>query len=120
MRQTNLDAIIQSEVIQKEISRYHILMYVYGIQKDSVDEPICRAAMETQTWRIDLNGHKRREEGEGGTNGESSTETYTLPYVKQIANGNLLYDSRNSNQGSATTQSGGEEYGDFFLKKIQE
>ena len=24
-----------------------------------------------------------REEGEGGTNGESNMETYTLPYVKQ-------------------------------------
>ena len=31
----------------------------------------------------------------------------TLPYVKQIANGNLLYDSGNSNQGSVTPQRGG-------------
>ena len=30
---------------------------------------------------------------EGRTNGESSMEIYTLPYVKQIASGNLLYDS---------------------------
>ena len=30
-------------------------MYVYGIQKDSTDEPvICRAAMEMQTQRADL------------------------------------------------------------------
>ena len=29
-------------------------------------------------------------EGEGGTDGESSLETYTLPYVKQTASGNLL------------------------------
>ena len=36
-----------------------------------------------------------REEGEGGMNGESM-ETYTLPYVKEIANRNLLYDSGNS------------------------
>ena len=43
------------------------------------------------------------EEGEGETNGESSVEAYTLPYVKQIANGNLLYDSGTSNQGSVTT-----------------
>ena len=28
---------------------------------------------------------------------------HTLPYVKQLANGNLLYDSGNSNQGSVTT-----------------
>ena len=37
-------------------------------------------------------------EGESGMNGESSMETYTLPYVKQIANGNLLYDVGSSNQ----------------------
>ena len=35
--------------------------------------------------------------------GESSMETYTLPYVKWIATGNLLHDSRNSNRGSVTT-----------------
>ena len=37
-----------------------------------------------------------REEGEGETNGESSMETYTLPYVKQTVNGNSLYDPGNS------------------------
>ena len=40
-------------------------------------------------------------EGESGTNGESNTET--LPCVKYMTNGNLLYDSGNSNQGSITT-----------------
>ena len=44
-----------------------------------------------------------REEGEGETNGESSMETYTLPYVKEIANGSLLYDSGNLKRGSVTT-----------------
>ena len=42
------------------------------------------------------------EEGEGGMYGESNMETYTLPFVKQIANGSLLYDSGSSNQGSMT------------------
>ena len=42
------------------------------------------------------------EEGEGEMNGESSKEACTLPYVKQIAHGNLLYESGNSNQGSIT------------------
>jgi len=44
-----------------------------------------------------------REEGEDKMNGESRMEAYTLPSVKQIANGNLLYDSGNSNGGSLTT-----------------
>ena len=53
--------------------------------------------MDTEGW----------EEGEEGTKGESSTEIHALPYAKQIANGNLLYDSGNPNQGSVTTQRGG-------------
>ena len=36
-------------------------------------------------------------EGEGGTDWKSSPETYTLPYVKQIAGGNLLYEAGSSN-----------------------
>ena len=36
-------------------------------------------------------------EGEGGTNGETSMETYTLPYVKYIASGNSLYEAGRSN-----------------------
>ena len=38
-----------------------------------------------------------REYRRGNTNGKSSMETYTPPYVKQIASGNLLYDSGSSN-----------------------
>ena len=36
-------------------------------------------------------------EGEGWTNWERSMETYILPYVKQRASGNLLYEAENSN-----------------------
>ena len=43
------------------------------------------------------------EEVMGEMNGDCSTEAYTLPYAKQTANGNLLYDSGTSNQGSVTT-----------------
>ena len=43
------------------------------------------------------------EEDKGEMNGDCSTEAYTLPYAKQIANGNWLYDSGTSNQGSVTT-----------------
>ena len=54
MRWMNLELIIQSEVRQKEKNKYYILMHIYGIQKDGTDEPICRAAVETQTQRTDL------------------------------------------------------------------
>ena len=36
-------------------------------------------------------------------NGESSMEAYSRPYVTQIASGNLLCDSGNSNWGSIVT-----------------
>ena len=49
MRWMNLGPIIQSEVSQKEQNKYRILMYIYGIWKHGLDEPICRAARETQT-----------------------------------------------------------------------
>ena len=44
----------------------------------------------------------------GGVEGEGETQRvtwkFTVPYVKQIANGNLLYDSGNSNRASVTTR----------------
>ena len=49
MRWMNLQPIIQSEVSQKEKNKYHTLMKIYGIKKDGADEPICKAAVKTQT-----------------------------------------------------------------------
>ena len=54
MRWMNLEPIIWSEVSQKEKYKYQILMHIYGIQKEGIDEFICRAAMEKQTQRTDL------------------------------------------------------------------
>ena len=54
LRQMNIQPIIQNEVSKKERNKYCILMHIYEIQKDSTDELICRAAMETQTLRTDL------------------------------------------------------------------
>ena len=50
----NLEPIIQTEVSQKEKYKYRMLTHVCGIQRDGTDEPICRAARETQTQRTDL------------------------------------------------------------------
>ena len=74
---------------------------------------ICLPATEMQTQKADFwtqvaGGWGGWGEGKGKGNGESSLEAYTPPYVTQTANGNLLYGSGNSNQGSVTTQRGGE------------
>ena len=66
MRWVNLQPTTQSEVSQKEKNKYQILTHIYGIQEDGADEPIFRAAMETQNAEnrlVDTVG-----EGEGGVN----------------------------------------------------
>ena len=64
----NLEPVIQSEVSQKEKSKYHIQRHIYEIQKDGTDEIICRAAMETYGHGVG--------EGEGGLYGDSDMEAY--------------------------------------------
>ena len=53
-----------------------------------MDEPICRGGMEThiENGLVDTVG-----EGESGTNGESSTNIYTLSHVRRISGKKLLY-----------------------------
>ena len=75
--------------------------------------------METQTQRTDL---QTRDGSEGvcGTNGESSMK-HTLPYVKQIASGNLMCDKGSSTWCSVKTERGGmgwEIGGRFKREKI--
>ena len=61
-----------------------------------------QVAMETQTLGTDLwTQFSAGKERVGGT--ERVTWKHTLPYVKQTANRNLLYDSGNSNWGSIST-----------------
>ena len=106
LKTRNKTTVWPSNPSQKEKNKYCVLTHIYGIYKESNDEHICRAAMETQTETRLMDKGSRGVEGEGETNGEGSTEAYTLTYVKQVANGNLLYDSGNSNWGSAVTQRG--------------
>ena len=56
-------AVIQSEVSQKEKHQYSILTHIYGIQKDSNDNPVCETAKKTQMYRADF---LTLGEGEGG------------------------------------------------------
>ena len=63
MRWIKLEPIIQSEVSQKEKHQYSVLMYIYGIQKDGNDDPICETARDTDVQNIVLDSVG---EGEGG------------------------------------------------------
>ena len=56
VRWMKLEPVIHSEVSQKEKDKYFILTH---------NEPVCKAAEKTQTWRTDL--WTQDGEGEGGT-----------------------------------------------------
>ena len=58
------------------------------------------------------------EQGRGEGEMYGVTRKLTLPYVKQTANGNLLYGSGNSNRGSVTTLQGWDGEGDG--REVQE
>ena len=92
----NLEPIIQSEVSQKEKDKYHILTHIYGIQKNGTEEFICRAA----NGETDIE-NRPMDMGRGEKRVRCMLRVWklTLPYVKQIAKGNLLYISGNSNRG---------------------
>ena len=94
----NLEPIVQSEVNQKEKDKYCILMHIYSIQKNGTEEFIYRAAMEK---------HRNQREEVRVRCMERVTQKLTIPCVKYITNGNLLYGSGNSNRGSVSTQRGG-------------
>ena len=59
----NLEINIQSEVNQKEKNKYCVLTHIYGIQKNSTNEPICKEGMDTQTTEQTC-GHHRGRRGE--------------------------------------------------------
>ena len=59
VRDTVIESVTQSEVSQKEESKYHILMHMYVIWKNGTTEPICRAGIEMQ----------RTSRNSGGSNG---------------------------------------------------
>ena len=79
MRWMKLELIIQSEVSQKEKHQHSIITHIYGIQKDSNDNPVCETAKETQMYRTVF---WTVEEGEGGKIWENDTETCILSYKK--------------------------------------
>ena len=74
----NLEPITQSEVSQKEKNKY-INAYIWNLERwyQRTHLQGSNGDADTENRLVDT-GQVR----ESGTNGESSTETYTLPYVK--------------------------------------
>ena len=66
----------QSEVSQKEKNKYHILMHICGVQKNGTNKCICKAEIETQTWRTKIWTPRREKWSE--MNWEIGIDIYAL------------------------------------------
>ena len=105
LRWMNLEPIIQRKLNQKEKDKYHILMHLYRIQK----KWYCKIYLQGSNGETDIE-NRLMAMGRGEERVrcmERISWKLTLPYVKQIANRNLLYGSENSNGGSVSTQRSG-------------
>ena len=107
MRWVKLEAVIQSEVNQKEKNKYSILMHICGIQKNGTAELICRAGIETQIQRMDL---WTQWEKECEMKLEGKIDICTLPCAKQLASEEQPYSTGSSAWCSATTWKVGLEW----------
>ena len=103
VRWMNLQPVLQSEVSRKEKNKYRVLMHIYGIQKNGIDELFAgqeqrhRDREQTCGWAKEMVGRIER---------IALTHTQLL-YVKQIANRKLLCNTGNSTRCSVTTQRSG-------------
>ena len=88
----DLETVIQSEVIQKEKNKYCILTHICGIQKNGIDDLICKQKQRQR--HMDTKGERRG----GGRNWEIGIDTYTLLIlcIKQTTNENIMYSTGNS------------------------
>ena len=89
MRWMNLEPIIQNEVRQKEKGKYCILTHIYMQSRKMVLKNLL-----TGQQRRNRQENRLMDMGKGKERVrcmERVTWKLTLPYVKQIANGNLLY-----------------------------
>ena len=48
------ESVIKSEVSQKEKNKYCILMHICGIQKNGIDDFICKTEIEKQMQRTNI------------------------------------------------------------------
>ena len=95
-----LETVIQKEISQKEKKKYSILMHICGTQKNGTDEPVCRAEIETQMQRTNVQTPRGESSGGGGGGGAVMNwvigiDIYTLICIKWITNKNLLYKKIN-------------------------
>ena len=75
---------------------WNLETHICGIQKNGIDEPVCKAEIETQMQRTNM-WTLIGEVGWGGDDGmnwEIGIDIYSLICIKWITNKNLLYKNK--------------------------
>ena len=89
---------------QAEKDEYHMVSLSCGIKKNDVTELIYKTEIESQASETKF----WLPRGKGGINSDSRIYLYTLLYIKQIINKDLLYSTGNGIQYSVLTYMGKE------------
>ena len=90
----DLEIVILNEVSQTQEDKYHMILFTCGIKKKGSNELIYKTELES--WK------------QGGINWEIVIDIYTLLYIKQITNKDLLYSIGKSTQYSVMAYMGKE------------
>ena len=95
-----------TKLSNSEKDKYHMISLICGILKNDTNELIYKTEIELQMQKTNLWLPGGRVGG--GINREIGIDIYTLLYIKQITNKDLLYSTGNSTQYSVMTYTGKE------------
>ena len=113
----NPEIILLSEVSQKEKDKYHMISLIRRIQK-MIQINLFTKQKQTYRLRKQTCGYQRGKVG-GERNWEFGIDIYTLLYIKQIINKDLLYSTGDSTEYSAITYMGKESEKEQIYVYIQ-
>ena len=96
----------ESEVSQKQKDKYHMISLMCGILKNDTNEFTYKTEIDSQIQKA--NSWLAKGKGWGGINQEFGIKIYTLLYIKQTTNEDLLYSTENCTQYLVLTYNGRE------------
>ena len=91
----DLEIIILSQVSQTEKDKYHMIALLCGILKKNIQMNLFTKQKQSHRCRKEIYDYWGWRQGEG-INWETGVDVYTLLYIKQITNKDLLYSTGNA------------------------
>ena len=111
----DLEIVIQSEVSQRKTNIIYYHLYVES--RKMVQMNLFAKQKQSHRCRKQTYGYQGGKGG-GGMNCEIGIDIYTLVYMKQVTNENLLCNTGNSTQCSVVTQMGRESKKEWIYVQL--